>query len=135
MFTSYLIDKTGFTLLCALVGGENVIVPGQLCETVDDNNYNEVLKRLSDIGYIYHSGKRVDIERTIDFLISNIVGAQEVNAEPEEKRVIFRCSKLIIVVEEDRLSPRKCRIVPIKDEEMLEEYFSEYSGAGNNEEE
>lgn len=125
MFTSYIIDKAGFTLLCMLIGGRAAGIPQQLYEAVDDDNYEAVLKRLSDIGYIHIAPDRVDIERTINFLISEILGAGNADVLSGGKRLVFHCSKLIIIAEEDRLSPKKCRIVPIRDEAMLAEYFSE----------
>lgn len=125
MFSSYIMDKAGFTILCMLIGGENVYVPEHLCDAVNEDNYEGVLKKLADYGYVYVSHGRIDIERTINFLISCIIGAENIISENNGKRYIFRCSKLTVIIEEDRLTPKKCRIIPIKDDSMLTEYYSE----------
>lgn len=135
MFTSYIMDKTGFTILCMLLGGKDVKIPEQFYDTVDEKNYENVLKKLSDVGYIYISDSHTDVERTIHFLISSILGAKNVSIENNGKRCVFQCDKLIIIIEEDRLSPKKCKLVPIKDNEMLAQYYRELNGENYYEEE
>lgn len=135
MFTSYIIDKKGFTILCMLIGGKAVKIPERFYDTVDENNYESVLKKLSDVGYAYISDSHTDIERTMHFLISSVLGAENVSIENDGKRYIFQCEKLIIIIEEDRLSPKKCKIIPIKDNEMLMKYYSELSDEINYDEE
>ena len=106
-------DKAGFTILCMLLGGKDIKIPKQFYDTINEDNYKKVLKKLSDV------------ERTIHFLISSVLGAQDVSIENNGKRCVFQCEKLIIIIEEDRLSPKKCKLIPIKDNEMLEQYHSE----------
>ncbi len=124
MLTSYIIDKAGLTALCLLIGKENISMPENLLEGVSEENAEAVLDRLARVGYIFRTADRIDIERTVFFLISNALRAKNVSGEPDGKRYIFRCSKLIIIIEEDRLSSKKCRIIPIRDEEMLKEFYS-----------
>lgn len=126
MFTAYLTDKAGFALLCRIIGGDIAHIPDKLLEEVNESNYQSVLKRLCDVGYAHASGSRIDIEKTMDFLVSSVLDADNVTEENNGKRVIFRYKRLIVIIEEDRLSPKKCRIIPIKDEEMLIEYYNEY---------
>lgn len=125
--TSYILDRSCFTLLCVLVGGnrDNISIPKAFYEDITEESYNYAIKKLSDIGYIHVTGERIDMERTIHFLISKIISTPEENAERIGRSYVFRCDNIIIVMENDRLSAKKCRIVPIKDEEMLNEYFSE----------
>ncbi len=125
MFTSYIMDKAGFTILCMLLGGKDIKIPKQFYDTINEDNYKKVLKKLSDVGYIYIFDSHTDVERTIHFLISSVLGAQDVSIENNGKRCVFQCEKLIIIIEEDRLSPKKCKLIPIKDNEMLEQYHSE----------
>lgn len=125
MFTSYIMDKAGFTILCMLLGGKDVKIPEQFYDSINEDNYEKVLKKLSDVGYIYIFDSRTDVERTIHFLISNVLGAKDVSIENNGKRCVFQCEKLIIILEEDRLSPKKCKLIPIRDNEMLEQYYSE----------
>lgn len=127
MFTSYIIDKVGLTILSLLINGSEVMLPDRLCGDITDDNYNSVLDRLAAVGYIYRTEKRIDIERTMSFLISSAGSAEHICEENNGKRYVFRCEKLIIIIEEDRLSPKKCRIIPIKDEEMLAEFYRECS--------
>lgn len=134
MFTSYIMDKTGFTILCMLLGGKDVKIPEQFYDAVNEKNYENILKRLSDVGYIYISDSHTDVERTIHFLISSILDAKNVSIENNGKRCVFQCDKLIIIIEEDRLSPKKCKLVPIKDNEMLAQYYRELNGENYYEE-
>lgn len=127
MFTAYIIDKAGFSLLCRLTGRDTAHIPERLLEDIDGDNAANALKKLCDVGYAHVSGEHIDIEKTMDFLVSSVLDTDDVTEENKGKRVIFRCKKLIIIVEEDRLSKKKCRIVPIKDEEMLKEYYEENS--------
>ena len=62
MFTSYIMDKTGFTILCMLLGDKDVKIPEQFYDAVDEKNYEKVLKRLSDVGYIYISDSHTDVD-------------------------------------------------------------------------
>lgn len=123
--TAYLIDKAGFTILCRLIGGKNANIPERFYVETNENDYRSALKSLEDVGYIYISENHVDIERTIYFLISSILSAESCNIENSGERYVFQCDKLIIIIEGDRLSAKKCRIIPIKDKEMLAQYYSE----------
>lgn len=135
MFTAYITDKAGFALLCRLMGGDTAHIPNRLLDEVTESNYQSVLKRLCDVGYAHEAGSHIDIEKTMNFLVSSVLDADNVTEENGGKRVVFRCKRLIVIIEEDRLSPKKCRIIPIKDEAMLGEYYNEYGDNASNFEE
>lgn len=125
MFTAYIIDKLGFTLLWELLGGQYENIPDIMREEVTEENYEAAVKKLSDVGYAHYSEGKISIERTIEFLVSSILHAREVSRENNGKHYVFRCEKLIIIAESDRFSAKKIKLVPVQNEKMLAEYIRE----------
>lgn len=120
--TAYLIDKGGFEFLWQMLGGKARKIPVKLIAGADDNK-EEILKKLSDVGYIYIRDNKIDVERTIAFLIGSMIECTDVQSN--ENRSIFRCERLIIAAENDRHSPKKMRLIPFRSEKDLEKYIEE----------
>ena len=123
--TAYIIDRSGFALIWELIGGKISDIPEEMRGALTEENYDEELKKLSDVGYVHDSNGIVNIERTIGFLIRSILGGEYNVYDDNKKRRIFYCKKLIIVSENDRYSAKKIRLVPLQNEKMLEEYLLE----------
>lgn len=132
MFTSYILDKDALALLWKLCGGSISAIPDKIRTDMTFADASEILQRLERLGVIHISNKRADIERTVGFLITSMVNSKEVKCYGN--KVVFKCERLFIIAETDRLSKRKCRIIPAKDKTMLEEYLAENTDSACNEE-
>lgn len=121
MFTAYVIDKDGLALLWKLCGGDTEKIPGEISAEIAD--IFKVQERLEELGLLHISGEQADVERTMGFLVTSMINADKVISE--KKKIIFYREKLIIAAEEDKLSKRKCKLTPIKDEKALAEFLAE----------
>lgn len=133
MFTSYILDKDALAWLWQLCGGDVSAIPSVISTDITLMSELQVTEKLKKVGFLHISGKRVDVERTIGFLITSMIQANEVIIDDD--KVIFHCEKLIIAAESDRLSNRKCKLIPIKDKVMLAEYLAEKSDSEDDENE
>jgi len=120
-------------LLYDMLGGNSGLLPGEIFGNAETSDPISILKKLEKVGYIHLSEDGIDIERTVRFLISSLVGAEI--PEVSGGRAVFQCEKLIIAAERDRLSAGKLKLAPLKDVEMLEEYLRENGGADRQREE
>ncbi len=127
MLTSYIIDKECFCFLYELLGGKKENIPDRFIVKESPNTYDNAVNILEKQGYIHFSNKKIDVERTIHFLITSIIKAEKFSSAQNGRSYIFDCGNLYIVVEEDRLSSKKCKIIPIKDNDMLNEYNTDNS--------
>lgn len=126
--TAYIFDKRGLTLLCGIVCGEKAWLPQNMIGDLSGDNYMDTAIKLEKAGYLrLHENGEVSVERTAAFLAKCICGTDDIKQENGGQRYIYRCEKLIVVLEADRLSDLKCRIVPLRNEAELEQYLSEHS--------
>lgn len=135
MTVSYILNKDELTLLCYLINGADSPVPKIFFSEIPEDGTEKIIGSLSDKGYIHLRNGMIDIERTINFLIGQIISVQKAELSEDGKRLILYCKKLILIIEEDRLSVKKCRLIPVKDPEMLSEYLSEATTKYDMEEE
>lgn len=132
MFTSYILDKDALALLWKLFGGDISMIPAGISTDMSVADLPQTTKRLEELGLLHISGGRADVERTISFLVKSMIMASEVEFESED--VIFHCDKLIIVAVSDMYSAEKCKLIPMKDKAMLEQYLAEKTDVSDDEE-
>lgn len=123
MAVSYILDKKALSFLWVKCGGNEDDIPQPLYEKNEPTDFLKITERLKKLGLLHTFGEKMDVERTIGFLIESMIGAEQVDLIG--KMVVFRCKKLVIAAEEDRFSDKKCRLVPMKNNEELEKYLAE----------
>lgn len=123
MAVSYILDKKALSFLWVNCGGNEDDIPLPLYEKNEPTDFPKITERLKKLGLLHTLGKRIDVERTIGFLIESMIAAEKVDLIG--KMVIFCCKKLVIAAGEDRFSDKKCRLVPMKNNEELEKYLAE----------
>ncbi|MCM1577908.1 MAG: hypothetical protein NC078_03815, partial [Ruminococcus sp.] len=62
---------------------------------------------------------------TVRFLVTSVINSESCTPSENGRGYIYSCKNLYVIAEEDANSPKKCRIIPIKDSQMLEEYNEE----------
>lgn len=123
MAVSYILDKKALSFLWVNCGGNEDDIPLPLYEKNEPTDFLKITERLKKLGLLHTFGERMDVERTIGFLIESMIGAEQVDLIG--KMVIFCCKKLVIAAEEDKFADKKCRLVPMKNNEELEKYLAE----------
>lgn len=125
MSISYVVERREFNLLWEMINDKPV--PEMFKADIDPSDRENVIESLRKKGLMYLNGQYADIERTMLFLISQAAEADRTDVYKDISRIIFHCPKLIICIERDRLSIFKYCIVPLKDEEELNEYIDSHS--------
>lgn len=128
MSISYIFGKKELTVLSAAVVGRTDILPEGFSEAVSQGEQTSVLGSLKRKGYISYSDSRtgrISVEQTAAFLVNMIADADSLALSADGRACAFYCPKLIIIVEQDRLSAEKCRITPLRDESELRIYSEE----------
>lgn len=121
----YMAEKSELTLLMQLVNGENAELAEKFCESINENEYKLILEKLEKKGYVYRRKSSVDIEQTISFLVYQLGHASEAAISADSTRYVYWCPKLLLMLEQDRLSKKKCRLIPFENENSLREYLVE----------
>lgn len=121
----YIVEKRELTLLMLLVNGNKAELAEKFCKGSDGNEQQLILDRLEKKGYIFRGRNKVDVERTIAFLIYQLGQAAEAAISADNMRYVYWCPELLLMLEEDRLNKSKCRLVPFENENSLCEYLKE----------
>lgn len=121
----YIVEKRELTLLMLLVNGEKTELAEKFCKGSDENEQRLILDRLEKKGYIFKGRNKVDVERTIAFLLYQLGQAAEAAISADNKRYVYWCPKLLIMLEQDRCNKEKCKLVPFENENSLREYLEE----------
>ena len=121
----YIMKKSELTLLMMLVNKDKARLAELFYREIDAYGQDKLLDELGKKGYVFRRKNAVDVEKTIAFLLYQLGNAGEAAISADGRRYVYYCPSLILMLEQDRLSKEKCRLVPFENENSLSEYLEE----------